>query len=217
MARSNGQQLNGDLYFLDIKGQKPGEKVYFRQAKAIPDGGVQKIEDDSIREVSGNINSLEFRQENYEGEVKDNVIIYLRDSAVNETYRLKIGFTSLGRSIFNTLLSLDTTPGKISISVYNRKKDGYASAFIKNNETQLSWKYSIDKLNEYIDRVPGKKKKNEKGELVATEDRDVSRLNEFLLNEMKAWAEKNIKKQEAHQQPQDVLPLGDIGTDDLPF
>lgn len=70
--------------------------------------------------------------------------IFLKDG--NERYVISSWFTVLSRTLLNTLLSAPQWElGKLSISLYKNKK-GYNSIYVKNDNTTLDRKYSIDEL-----------------------------------------------------------------------
>ncbi len=221
MALSTGSgNRSGSLYFLEPKGAKEGEQIHFRQAKTEGDKIVQ-IEDKSMKEVSGKIEDVKFKTETYKDETKDVVILQLSDHSVEETYLVKLSFSNVGRSIFNSLLGIQAPAGNLSISLYNRSKDGFATSAVKHNGAQASWKYSVDELNKYISKTP-KKKKDASGKLVTVEEKDYAELNEFLLGELKAWAAATIVKS-AKPAPEDAPKSDDqdakqaANSEDLPF
>ncbi len=220
MARTSGSgNRTGELYFLQIAGLKEN-KVYFKQAKAVEGAGVEQIEDKTMREISGRIDDIEFETETFEGETKDVVILWLSDNVAKETYRTKLSFTNVGRSIFNSLLGIQAPAGNLSIALYNRSKDGFAAAAVKHNGAQASWKHSIDELSKYITKVQKKKKVD--GKMTTVDEKDYADLNEFLLGELKTWAATAIVKS-ARPAPEDAPKSSDPGAaksedgDDLPF
>jgi hypothetical protein len=185
MARGNsGDNSNLKLFFMKITGLKKGEKIHIKQTEA---KGDKKYEDlpETINFIAGTLHKVETREYEWEGDQITELKIWLKDQLANEgeMYAVSVGINSIGRSIINSLLSLDLSkPGNLSISVWNKKDNDYPSVQVKFNDDRADWKYQPAELNEYVDEEP---KKNKKGEVIGT-TKLYHRLDAFLLGELKA-------------------------------
>jgi len=85
--------------------------------------------------VAGNITGIKYKESEYEGSKIQNFSITLDSPA--GVGLLTIGFTSLGRAILNSLLSLKTSEN-VKLSVYKNKK-GYDAVYVTQNGQKLAW------------------------------------------------------------------------------
>jgi hypothetical protein len=238
MARGNsGDNSNLKLFFMKITGLKEGEKVHIKQTEATGDKTYTEL-DETIGFIAGKLHKVETRDYEWKGDQITELKIWLKDTLAGENgemYAVSVGINSIGRSIINSLLSLDLQEpyNNLSISVWNKKDTGFASVQVKYNDERANWKYQPGELTEYIDEEP---KKDKKGKVIGTR-KVYHRLDEFLLNELKekvlpkfnktpsefagkepnaqneAGARSNGKKLNAT----DVLDPETDGSDDLPF
>lgn len=137
-------------------------------------------EDRTVTSVSGDLFKLDFKQHEYEGNVTEEAIFFLRDKAAGpegESYRLGIRFGTTGRSLFNSLASLADGDNFNGLQLdYYRSKKGYDSFALKQNGEKVSWKYELKDLPQ-----PLEIKHPVSGKVL---QRDFSAVNAFLKEEL---------------------------------
>lgn len=144
MAYDNGSENSNKLLTFKLK-TKNVEKPYF-EVKSKVDGKWTVLPEQPTN-VSGNLVKLELAQDEYEGNVSDKAKIYLSDNERNETYLLDLYFTFATRSLFNSLLSLESFDN-LKVSVYNTKPNDqgkvFAAVSLRQGDTRIDWKYGKD-------------------------------------------------------------------------
>ena len=125
--------------------------------------------------VSGNITAIQVKENRYQNEVIRSVGITLQDG--EDLYFVDLSLNSVGRSIMNNLCSLKTFEN-VEISLYQSKpkEEGgktYASGGVTQNDTRVTWFYSLDQLPKVI-KVPFKGK----------EITDTTNIDNFFLEKM---------------------------------
>lgn len=188
MALSNGRGYsNNPLVFLSARSKIKGAdgktveipKPYFEVSRV--NAETKKIEktDEQPTEISGDLSGIQIKVREFEGKSTSHVILFVSDAEAKETYHLDLTHRIPSRSLFNSLLSLES-PKNVAISIYRSKK-GYESFGLQQDGEQVKWKYSLDEQPEAHKLV------NAKGEVVQT---DYSLVDEFFENELKALAAK---------------------------
>jgi len=189
MSRGQNTQ-NGKLFFLSVKGLKEGEKVYIKQveAKGKKDNGDNILVDHpNVNDVGGQVHKIETVMREWEGVVKPSIVIWLKDLQADEMVRLQCGMNKIGRSIINSLASIEGNLGNVSISVYNSKKPnkygktGGAAVSVAHNGQKIGWKYSADEQKKYV-KVGSTRVRGTDGKMIDKETFDNLELDEFFLN-----------------------------------
>lgn len=179
---SRGSNMNnGKLFFLNIKGMKAGEKVHFKQVEAPAVKGNALIDHPDVGDVSGQLHKTETVMYTYEGISKPNLVIWLKDLQADEMVRVSCGLNSVGRSIINSLASIEGNIGKLAFSVYNSKKTGRPSVTVHHNDQKIGWKYTSDELKKYIKKSTKKERSADGKSTIDVDVYDYFDLDEFLL------------------------------------
>lgn len=208
MALSNGKGYsNTPLVFLSARSKTKGAdgktveipRPYFEVSRVNPESKKIEKTSDQPTEISGNLSGIQIKIREYEGKNTSHVILFISDSEANETYHLDLTHRIPSRSLFNSLLSLES-PENIAISIYRSKK-GYESFGLQQNGQQVKWKYTLEEQPEANKLV------NAKGEVVQT---DYSLVDEFFETELTALAAKfgfgPVKKEGAEQASNNAAP-----------
>lgn len=187
MARgSQSTAYQGSLYYAKVSGLKEGEKVHFELTSKNPDGS--KKVDGQENKLTGLLVSAKHRQDTYQGQVYDKIVLILNDPQAGkngESYYISVNSsTGIGRNIMNSLLSTDTFVAPLSISLYNSKEGGYPNVGMYLGGERLPWKYSIEEQSKYISTTK-EKVKDASGKVVTKDKKNYLELNEFLLNQFK--------------------------------
>ena len=126
-ASSNGKPV----FYGTIKTKDLPAPVFVLKNK---DTGVEV----SVKSLDGNLIGVDYTENEYEG----NKIrgFRLKIDAPDGVLLLSIGFTSLGRNIINSLLSL-TSAEDIKVSLYKNKKD-FDAVSVTQWGQQVQWKHS---------------------------------------------------------------------------
>lgn len=123
-ASSNGKPVN----YIQIK------------TKGFPEPLFQIVSKDTgaiatVKSIDGNITGIQYTENEYDGnKIKGYRITFDAPDGVG---LLSLGFTSLGRSIFNSLLSL-VGAENVKISLYKNKK-GYDAVSVTQNGEKVAW------------------------------------------------------------------------------
>ena len=227
MGLSSRSNQNG--FFINIKGLKEGEKIRF---ECKPFGAAKEDEPDVYDTVSGILTKVKISTGTLpSGKEIPKISISLKDG--KDVFIISSGFTSIARSIINSLLSYND--GEVSISVYENKK-GFSSVAVNCNEDRLDWFFELDELNSYVTTVetddgPQKQfgklnnflieKLNEKlipmldakSEVKEQEKNMISEQDEAEINA----ANKDIAQEQSSNKPGDVSNAIEEDENELPF
>jgi hypothetical protein len=139
----------GKLFVLRLKTKDAQGKNVAPYFDVLEKNGDNKYVSTSTTDyVSGKAVKLELKEKEWEGEKYKVANLFLSDN--KDLYLLDLRFNMLGRSLFNSLLSL-TTYNNLSISVYNRKdktddKKEYPAVSLRQNDELVNWKFGLDEL-----------------------------------------------------------------------
>lgn len=176
------QQNNGKIYILKIKNKSKDAKsvpAFFEVTEKVEKGKWIVSSNPQYR-VSGDLTRITFSKGKWDDQEYDVVKIFLTDFEQNETYLLDLRLTLLTRSLFNSLLSLESFEN-ISMSLYQNKRgdDSYDAVCVRQGDKLVNWKYKLDELPEVkIHKISGKK-------IVDTEE-----LDSFYLSGLQELASK---------------------------
>lgn len=137
--------------------------------------------------LTGELEKIELSSYEYEWQKRDTVKITIAD--VTEKYVISTAFTTIAKSLLNSLASAETF-WQLELKLYVNKK-GYNSIYVANDNTRLEWKYTIEELNSKVDKI---QKKN--GEVVM----DYSELDEFYKNTVVKQIQETIEKSKIKQE-----------------
>ncbi len=190
LGNSAGFGNSGPLIFLSPRSKDKDKKEcdpHFTVGRSVEG----KIVDDkeTVTNVGGDLFRLEFKEREYNGEVSEEVILYLKDKEANEAYRLPIRFGVAGRGLFNKLITLSSFEG-LQIGYY-RNKAGYDAFSLKQGDQSVKWKYENDKLPAALEI-----KHPTSGKVL---QRDYSEINKFFKAELEAVAAKVNKAKPAEK------------------
>lgn len=156
MARGNDSQFdNLKLFFLKVKGLKAGETIHMIQEQSNGKGVKPTLlvkengDPDTIRNISGVLEGVFIRENEYQGDTIRELKVVLADEAAQERYIVGVGMNSISRDIMNRLISGNLKGKVIEISVYMNDK-GYPAVSVKANGERVDWKYSIDDLKPLV-------------------------------------------------------------------
>lgn len=124
--------------------------------------------------VEGNLNRIEIKESEYEGQKLYNVSLYLKDSKANELYLVDLKLNMLTRGLLNSLVNL-TAFDEVKLGLYTAK-NGYPNIAVRQHGNLIKWKYSLDELPK-IDTIIFKGKKMNDYTLV--DEFFVSKIKEF--------------------------------------
>lgn len=149
MALSKGDTQNSNkLYVLKIKTKDVDGKpvpVFFQVAEKNPETG-KWTPTGEMKNVTGNLVSVQVTDEDYNGEKYNAVKLTLEDPDAKESYILDTRFNMLSRSLLNSLCSL-TNYDDLKIGVYQSSpKPGFesqASVSVRQGDQKVSWAFAI--------------------------------------------------------------------------
>lgn len=185
-------EYNGKVYFVKAVTKEDDVQCepYFAFKQKV-DGEYKVVQKD--KGFSGNLEKVETYEREWKGVKSTNVKITLVDG--EEKYVWDTPFSILSRSVFNTLLGLESYEG-LKFTIYltkpNPAKNGarYPQVSLWQNEQLVKWKYGMDEL-------PAVKKVRVKGQDMSdTEDVDNFFIKE-LNNKFSGKATAPAKKTEA--------------------
>lgn len=211
---------NSDLFVLKLKTKDASSKnvpPHFEVSKRGEDGKYSVVNTTDF--VSGNLVKVEIKEREWEGDKYNTVNVYLADG--KDLYLLDLRFTMLGRSLFNSLLSL-TSFNNLSISTYmaKDKKDEakeYPRVSLRQNDETVSWKYGLDELPKPESITFKGKTMNDFSSL---DNMFVEKLEEFakLVNGNKTIASKASDEKETAKEPNSpAVTSKETVNDDIPF
>lgn len=182
MALGNNQYTNnGPLYLLTPRSKDKNKQDVPPHFEIAHYEGDQVVKEDrTVTSVGGDLFKVEFKQREFEGNVTEDAVFYLRDKSAGEggeSYRVPIRFGTSGRSLFNAFASLADKDDFSNLQLdYYRSKKGYDSYGLKQNGEKVSWKYELKDMPQPIEikhPVSGK-----------VLQRDYSAINDFLKAEL---------------------------------
>jgi hypothetical protein len=219
MSRGSSSGSEGlKLFFMNISGLKAGDKVHIKQVEALGDKKYNK-ELPTITNVKGLVHKIETRVQKSEkfGD-KEQIVIWLKDIKEGEMYCLSCGLNSLGRSIINTLASVEGNLGELSLSVYMSKK-GRPSVFIEHNGKKVGWKVPLDEQKKYVKEIRTREKVD--GEVVEKIAYDYLDLDALFLNMWNTEVKAKVQSLSTndHPAPKKGVPSEEPETigDELPW
>jgi hypothetical protein len=147
-----------------------------------------------IKNVSGDLVSVNVTDEEFQGEKYHAVKITLEDNEAKESYIVDTRFNMLSRSLFNSLLSLKSHKD-IKIGVYQTAakegRESYSAVSLRQAGEKVSWAYELKDLPPVTEVKAGAK-------VIKVYDD----LNEFFipklknLNEkVKGWRKADVSKE----------------------
>lgn len=203
MALGNKNQKGGLIVLKPIF-KVEGEYVTpFFQVRRKVDGSWRNDEE-GVPSVSGDLTKIEVKENEYQGNKYKETVLYINDPQENEVYLVNLRFNLPSRSLFNSLLSLES-PKNVSVSLYKDKKSGYGRYGLwQNNDTLVRWKYDLEDLPDVPTVTIGGK-----------EQKDYFEVDEFYAKKLGELATR-LLKQEPSDKPVAVgaEPEED---DDIPF
>lgn len=135
----------------DSDASSNGKPVFYIQikTKGLPEPLFQIVSKDTgaistVKSIDGNITGIQYTENEYEGnKIKGYRLTVDSPDGVG---LLSLGFTSLARSIYNSLLGLTHADG-VKISLYKNKK-GYDAVSVTQNGEKVAW--AIDMKDENL-------------------------------------------------------------------
>lgn len=189
LTNNKSQGGGGPLLFLSPRSKDKNKQdvpPHFEVGRVNAEGKIENDPNLTVTSVSGDLFKLEFKQREFEGNITEEAVFYLRDKSAGEqgeSYRLPIRFGNTGRSLFNTLASLADGNDFSGLQIdYYRSKKGYDTYAVKQHGEKVSWKYELKDLPVALEikhPVTGK-----------VLQRDYSEVNSFLKAELQKIAEK---------------------------
>lgn len=171
---NDNQQNNGKLYILKIKNKdKEGKPTpaFFEVSEKF-DGKWQATS--QTHRVGGNLTKIAFDKGEWNEQEYHIVKLTLNDPEKEENYLLDLRMNLLARSLYNSLLSLESF-NDLSISLWQSKKEDktYDAVSVKQLEERVNWKYKLSDLPEIkTHKIAGKK-------IIDTEELDTFYLNDL--------------------------------------
>lgn len=146
---------NAVLYSFKIK-TKDLPSPIFEVSKKGDDGKYHKLEKTATR-VSGNLISASPKEHTHEGKLIKSINLTLQDG--DDVYFVSVGYTFLGRNLFNSLLGLKTFED-IEIGLYQSKpkpdakiKTGFASVALRQHNELVKGPYDSKKDMPQVKKV----------------------------------------------------------------
>lgn len=143
---NNSNQNSGTLFILKFVTQdKDKKKVppHFSVSEKVD--GKWKVTKEVTR-VSGNLYKIDIKEAEFKGEKYNTVALYFKDG--EEAYLVDFRMNLPARSVFNSLLSLDTFED-VSLTAYEGK-NGYPAIGVwqgtQGNSKMVRWKYKLEEL-----------------------------------------------------------------------
>lgn len=221
MARGKSIFGNKQFFYLNIKGLKPNESVHFTQTTK---EGDDYKELENVQNVSGKLTDIKVEEKEWEGDKYKVFKLLLEDAVEGEVCIIECGMNNMGRGILNTLAGIADAVdqfGEVYVAVYNKKKTGFASAYITNDDATYDWKWDFQKdLASMV--IENKVRKNGKDVI----EKDYFDLNNFLLENAVPLIKSKVASPSAGSTPEPKDEMisnepetigGEEEGDDLPF
>jgi hypothetical protein len=174
----DSQESNLKQFYMKITGLKEGDSIRIEQTEVRSKDDLIKL-DETTQAVWGELTDIKIRDfEPRKGEKAKELKIYLRDKEEGEQYIVSCGLNSIGRSVINSLLSLQDPNGNLNIFVFNKRSNSLPGVSVTFNGEKVGWKYSVDQLKPYITENVYKKR----GQSVV--EKEYHELDTFLLAEL---------------------------------
>jgi hypothetical protein len=146
---TNSGYSSGPLIFLSPRSKDKDKKdvpPHFEVGRVGPDGKIVN-DAETVTNVSGDLFRIEFKEREFNGETFEEPVFYLKDGAVNESYRLPIRFGIPGRGLFNRMATLNDGVDFSNLQVdYYRNRNGYETFGLKQKGEPVKWKYENDQI-----------------------------------------------------------------------
>jgi len=127
--------------------------------------------------VKGFVEAVRYKEFEYEKQIIRQFQLSFINPTSKDRILFDIGFSVLGRTLMNSLLSVtDFSKVPYEVSVFNNKA-GYAGVSLQTPDNRVDWKFTRDD-------VPACPKVNVNG----MDMTDFTALNEFYLKHMEKWA-----------------------------
>lgn len=144
MSLGNQNQNTGKLFVLKVVTHDAEKKKLDHptfEVKEKNDQG-QWVITKNVPAVSGRLAKVTVKEGEWEGDKFYTVSTLIKDDTAEESYLVDFKFNLMNRSVFNSLLNIDTTKD-IKIGLYTSKK-GYPAASVRQGDEMINWKYSLD-------------------------------------------------------------------------
>lgn len=215
---NNSFSNNGPLILLSPRSKDKDKKdvpPHFEISRYVDDKIVKDTQ--TVTSVSGDLFKLEFKTREYEGNVSEEAVFYLRDKSAGEdgeSYRLGIRFGISGRGLFNSFAAIADGDDFTGLQVdYYRNKAGYDTFALKKNGEAIKWKFELKSLP-----PPLEIKHPTTGKVL---QRDYTEINTFFKNELLKIAGKVNKAVPAGTAPKATpkteAPAAEDKGSDVPF
>lgn len=196
-----------DYAFTKIKGTRKWDDFPYFYTK-------KWVEEYEWKDVSGKLEKIMLWSYEYEWKTIDTFKLYMKDDQWDDDFILNLSFNSLGISIANTILWMESFEKAMTISLYQTSKweKVYNAVSIRQGGEMQKRKLSIDeqkKLTEVIEDKKWEYIKTDKSELV---EKLKEELRKVEINEKKDELFGSKKKEEKKESK--AKPKKD---DDLPF
>lgn len=185
LGNQNSPQSNRKLLILKLKSKDANDQSLipnqFQISEKVGDKWVPR--DKLEARVSGNLTKMELGSGEYNKKKYGTVKLYLEDTAADEMYLLDLRYNQLSRSLFNSLLALESF-SDVSISNYKSTgKDGkeYANISLWQGNKMVKGKFALADIPK-PDVI-----KNKAGEVV---QRDFSEVDTFFEKHLAEFAPK---------------------------
>lgn len=146
MAFGTGNSFGANVKQFSFKVKTKDQPTPFFEVKA-KNGDKWELLPETATRVSGNLIGLQHKENQFDGKTIKSVNLTLQDG--NEVYFVSVGYTFMGRSLFNSLLSLKTFNG-IELGLYKGKpkgdKEGFHSVSLRQNQEQVKWHFELKDL-----------------------------------------------------------------------
>jgi hypothetical protein len=178
--QNSGGQSDNQLFVLNLVEKVNDEAVspYFKVLKKNPETTKWEDSGNNVTEITGDLASIALSSYTWKGDEIVKVNLIIEDSDNKEAYLLSFNFKSLTRSVFNSILALESPKG-LSLKAYRNKK-GRVAIYVTQNGEGVSWKYSIEELPQPIEITHPKT-----GAVIS---RDYDEVNDFFIKELEAAA-----------------------------
>lgn len=147
MAFGTGSLFNTNVKQFSFKIKSKDQPSPFFEVKEKKGDEWEQLAAKATR-VSGHLINVQHKENKNEGQTIKSVNLTIRDGT--DDYFVSIGYSYLGRGLFNNLLSLKSF-NDIEISLYKSKskgdgKDGFHTASLRQNGETVKWKFELKDL-----------------------------------------------------------------------
>lgn len=172
----NNNQNNGKLFVMKVVTHDAEKKKLDHPTFEVREKNEENkwVITKNVPAVSGRLSKVTVKEGEWEGDKFYTVSTLIKDDEAEESYLVDFKFNLMNRSVFNSLLNIDTTKD-IKIGLYMSKK-GYPAASVRQGDDMINWKYSLDEQ-------PKAEEITFKGKTM----RDYSAVDNFFVNELKEF------------------------------